>query len=252
MEETDFTRRFATLPIEQQVAIMQGKPFFRRLNTNYYANSKLAFDEQYCDIDITGKEIFNYVKDEMPDFAVFYINNEIITIKVCIKDEDDYVVYENGMYQDNIDMRDVGVNEYALVSDNNEYRISVDSLLETLIQKDMYVDIKSVQHIIARRGCNNVKQFSIDYLNHIMSMDGTTDIDKLFMQCVKAFYVTNTHDIIKGEYDNISFASDGITFDDSGDVFQESKDAYDDYLLDFKNVTDDYYDSIIKWINNNF
>lgn len=234
---------FNKLPYDAQVELMKNKPYFRRLNKTYYKHGKIPFEQKYCNIDISINELINYINDDVEEFAVFYINDEIITMNVYIKDGDEYTVISRDMYYDNVDM-----GEYKLTSDHNETVKDIDTIVETLEQKNMYLDIKTVQHIIAKRGCNNAKEFSVNYLNDIMSKSSGGDMGALFIQFVKIFYFTTSYDIIKGYYKNVSYNADDIKFDEMGNVFKDNKDMYEQDLENSESYVNIYYDKIMVWL----
>lgn len=242
--EQSFTGNFNTLPTEQQIEIMKNKPFFRRLNKKFYNNSKLIFDNQYCDINISGNEIIHYIKTELPDFAVFYINDEIVTIKICFKEEDGYFVFTKNLYYDNVDM-----GEYKLLGSADEQVFSVDELLDTLISKNMYIDIQSVMGIIKLRGCNNEKRFAVNYLNDLIQLKSGGDMGKLFITCVKTYYTMISYDIIESFYNGTFIEVDDVTFDDMGNVFEDDEQQYDEHFHNNNDLMEEYYDKIIEWIN---
>jgi hypothetical protein len=233
--------QFNQLPFDARVELMKHKPYFRRLNKSYYTQGKLAFEEKYCNIDISMKEIINYIRsDDVEEFAIFYINDEIITTDYYIKENGRHIVSRREMYYDNVDL-----GEYKLISDDVEF---LDDIINILSENNVYMDVKSVNHIIAKRGCKNAKEYTIKYIDNMMMKKGSGDMNNLFMHYVKVFYLTTSYDVIVGDYMNDIYDLSYIDFNEMGNVFVDDEDKYEQELENSDKLITSYYDKIMKWL----
>lgn len=236
--------QFNQLPFDAKVELMKNKPYFRRLNKSYYTQGKIAFEQKYCDIDISINEIINYIRsDDVEEFAIFYINDEIITTDYYIKENGGMAVLRREMYYDNVDL-----GEYKLISEEIQLHRKLDNMIDRLSEHNMYMDVKSVNHIIAKRGCKNAKEYTIKYLNNMMSKKSSGNMGNLFIHYVKVFYLTTSYDVIIGNYMNDMYDVSDIDFNEMGNVFVDDEDKYEQELKNSNGLISIYYDKIIKWL----
>lgn len=266
--------QFNQLPFDTQVELMKNKPYFRRLNKSYYTQGEILFEQKYCDIDISINEIINYISgDDVEEFAIFYIHDEIITIDYYIIEENgdyEYVLLRREMYYKNVDM-----GEFQLISEDLDTGKDLGDIIELLSNENMYMDVKSVNHIVARRGikkhrsfnsidideleeplfketrgCKNAKEYTLNYMNNILKKNsgGVGDIGILFKHFIKVFYLTTSYEVITGYYKNKNYVANNITFNEMGMVFRDDKKRYQQELVNCDAAIKIYYDKIIQWL----
>ena len=66
---------FNFLPIEIKIAILKYNPSFRRISKEIYFNSKDALYEQYGHLNITNKELKNYIYQFPSQFILYCTDN---------------------------------------------------------------------------------------------------------------------------------------------------------------------------------
>lgn len=262
MERELTAEEFNSLPKELQIRLLNTSPLFPRINKNIYESGEQSFRDTYCNLPISTNEFRKYVaRKDVDSFATFVVNDLIVDVNIFYKIEDYYDVRQYSLLQDNID-----VGEYSLIHDGGMQRIyDVEDILEEILNEEhIYYDVKSVNQIIAKRGyditnnndvivrkgCNNSKDYTLNYVKNIVfNLNDGVDIGLLFFQYVKLMYLAISDDIVK-DVNSKFYGQDAedLIFDDMGQITEDFEEEYDILVGKNTDLIKKYYNNFITWL----
>jgi hypothetical protein len=244
--------KFNQLPNEIQTHVLKEYPNFRRINKQQYTE-KYLFDTLYCDLDISKKEFLTYIKNEdVTEFIIYHYEDILATVYYFNFNGYNYELLKYMLFINNED-----VDEYN-IQDEKDIRQAFDGwddlVEEVLLLDNLYYDIKTVNYIVAQRGCklqHYVKNYCIKYINNILesNVGKYADIGDMYNKIVKQLYLASSSNVIKGY--NQTFFEDmlDLKFISDGDVYDEDAENYDYIINLIEYNTKLYYDDIITWLN---
>jgi hypothetical protein len=252
---------FTSLPKEVQIEIFKNLPNFRRVDTYNYKHGKTAFENMYCQLDISKQEFLNYIENDDPDEAIIFARNTENELHIFLFRSQYFEASSVShfiLYINNVDIGEYIIDTSLLVGklDNNA---AVVSYINEFIFNDHsyishYYDIKSVNSIVAKRHCetkNYTKKYTLDYVyNLVKYKKGGGELTYLVRQVENLVYISLSMDVINNNvitYNNFYGANlEEEVFDTEGNAYDEE--LYKTRLEHVAYNYNLYYKDFITWL----